>query len=179
MSREALGSLSRASSIPSGAGSTRVNYPGTVGYLAAIGLDDGRVEHLQDIKQPRIYTVTSLAYNRRARCSIQPTTRRIAISWRSTDDTQQRMLLKDARIGDLFNRSDRSLWGIRTFNGICTLVRILSRHSWNDLLLAHGETVYDLDVAPGDLVSASVGEIDGRRASRHEDGVAHVGRCDP
>ena len=39
------------------------------------------------------------------------------------DTTTRQQLLKDARIGDLsFNRSDRSLWGIRTFNGICTLV---------------------------------------------------------
>ena len=64
MSREALGSLSRAFVDPERrtiyAG---LNYPGTVGYLAAIGLDDGRVEHLHDIKQPRIYTVTSLAYD--------------------------------------------------------------------------------------------------------------------
>ena len=64
VSREALGSLSRAYVDPERrtiyAG---LNYPGTVGYIGAIGLDDGRVEHLQDIKQPRIYTVTSLAYD--------------------------------------------------------------------------------------------------------------------
>ena len=64
VSREALGSLSRAFVDPERrtiyAG---LNYPGTVGYIGAIGLDDGRVEHLQDIKQPRIYTVTSLAYD--------------------------------------------------------------------------------------------------------------------
>ncbi len=45
----------------------------------------------------------------------------------SVDPATQRttMLLKDARIGDLaFNRADRSLWGIRHLNGICTLVRI-------------------------------------------------------
>ena len=35
------------------------------------------------------------------------------------------MLMKDARIGDLaFDRADRTLWGIRHLNGICTLVRI-------------------------------------------------------
>ena len=68
VSREALGSLSRAYVDPERrriyAG---LNYPGTVAYVAAIGLDDGRVEHLQDIKQPRIYTVTSLAYDPAAR----------------------------------------------------------------------------------------------------------------
>src|SRR5262245_13948923 len=64
VSRDALGSLSRAyvdaerRRIYAG-----LNYPGTVGYIASIGLDDGRVEHLHDIKLPRIYTVTSLAYD--------------------------------------------------------------------------------------------------------------------
>ena len=36
-----------------------------------------------------------------------------------------RMLLKDARIGDIcFDESDRSLWGLRHLNGYVTLVRI-------------------------------------------------------
>src|SRR5688572_10088861 len=119
VSREALGSLSRAYVDPERrriyAG---LNYPGTVGYLAAIGLDDGRVEHLQDIKQPRIYTVTSLAYDPAARTLFYTADNAayrdlIALD---TETRQQRTLLKDARIGDLsFNRSDRSLWGIRTF----------------------------------------------------------------
>ncbi len=38
---------------------------------------------------------------------------------------KSRMLLKDARIGELvFDRTDRSLWGVRALNGIATLVRI-------------------------------------------------------
>src|SRR4029453_16814676 len=51
---------------------------------------------------------------------------------------------------------------IRTFNGICTLVRIPEPYtSWNAIYSwPYGETVYDLDVAPGgDLGSGSVGEI--------------------
>jgi hypothetical protein len=73
-------------------------------------------------------------------------------------------------VGDLvFDRSDRSLWGIRHFNGICSLVRIPHPyrewkrvHSW-----PYGEVVYDLDLSPdGKLLSASVGEIDGRQVLR-------------
>ena len=147
MSREALGSLSRAYVDPERrriyAG---LNYPGTVGYLAAIGLDDGRVEHLQDIKQPRIYTVTSLAYNPPSRTLFYTdNTAYRDLMALDTTTRQQRMLLKDARIGDLsFNRSDRSLWGIRTFNGICTLVRIPEPcTSWNAIYSwPCGETVY-------------------------------------
>ncbi len=87
-----------------------------------------------------------------------------------TTTRQQRTLLKDARIGDLsLNRSDRSLWGIRTFNGICTLVRIPAPYTtWNAIYSwPYGETAYDLDVSPdGELVSVSVGEIDGRQGVR-------------
>ena len=81
-----------------------------------------------------------------------------------------RVLLKDARIGDLaFNRADRSLWGVRHLNGICTLVRIPHPYTeWNQVpLWPYGEVVYDLDVSPdGRLLSASVGEINGRQSLR-------------
>jgi hypothetical protein len=173
VARDALGSLSRAYVDPERrriyAG---LNYPGTVGYIGAISLDDGHVEHLHDIKLPRIYTVTSLAYDPGARMlfytgdntayrdliALDPTTR------------EQRVLLKDARIGDLsFTRSDRSLWGIRTFNGICTLVRVPAPYTnWNAIYSwPYGEVAYDLDVSPdGELVSVSVGEISGRQSVR-------------
>jgi hypothetical protein len=173
VSREALGSLSRAYVDPERrriyAG---LNYPGTVGYLAAIGLDDGRVEHLQDIKQPRIYTVTSLAYDPAAHTLFYTADNAAYRDLIAVDTTtrQQRTLLRDARIGDLsFNGADRSLWGIRTFNGICTLVRIPAPYTnWNAIYSwPYGETVYDLDVSPdGDLVSVSLGEIDGRQGVR-------------
>jgi len=173
VSREALGSLSRAYVDPEHrriyAG---LNYPGTVGYLATIGLDDGRVEHLQDIKQPRIYTVTSLAYNPATQTlfyTADNTAYRDVIAL-DTRTRQQRTLLQDARIGDLsFSRSDRALWGIRTFNGICTLVRIPEPYTnWNAIYSwPYGEVAYDLDVSPdGQYVSASVGEINGRQTVR-------------
>ena len=40
-----------------------VNYPGTVGHVTALSLEDGRAERLADVKQPSIFTVTSLAWN--------------------------------------------------------------------------------------------------------------------
>ena len=173
ISREALGSLSRAFVDPERrrifAG---VNYPGTVAYLASIGLTDGRVEHLHDIKLPRIYTVTSLAYDPNAHAlfyTADNTAYRDLVAL-DTETRQQRTLLKDARIGDLsFNPTDRSIWGIRTFNGICTLVRIpFPYKDWNAIYSwPYGEVAYDLDVSPdGQLVSASVGEISGKQTVR-------------
>jgi hypothetical protein len=173
VSREALGSLSRAyvdlerRKIYAG-----LNYPGTVGYIAAIGLDDGHVQHLHDINLPRIYTVTSLAYSPGTGTlfyTADNTAYRDLIALDITTK-QQRTLLKDARIGELaFNASDQSLWGIRTFNGICTLVRIPAPYTdWNAIYSwPYGEVAYDLDVShDGQLVSASVGDISGRQTVR-------------
>jgi hypothetical protein len=76
-----------------------------------------------------------------------------------------KMLFKDARIGDLvFDKADRSLWGIRHLNGIVTLVQMpypykeyKQVHSW-----PYGEIVYDLDLSPdGKLLSASHTAING------------------
>ena len=124
----ALGSVSRAyydaasQTIYAG-----VNYPGAASHVAAISVATGRVDRIVDIKGPSIYTVTSLTYDPGSRTifytadngayrdvmSVNPATHRT------------RMLLKDARIGDLaFDKADGSLWGIRTLNGICSLVRI-------------------------------------------------------
>ncbi len=173
VSKQALGSLSRAyldrhtRTLYAG-----LNYPGTLGYIGAISLESGAIEKLRDIKEPRSYTVTSLAFD--------PTSETLFYTadntaWRDlmaldVHTKQERMLLKDARIGELaFNRADRSLWGVRTFNGICTLVRVpypyrdwQSVYSW-----PYGDTAYDLDLsADGTLASISVGEIDGRQVLR-------------
>jgi len=173
VSRQALGSLSRAfidterKKIYAG-----LNYPGQVGYLAAIALDGGDIEPLHEIKQPRMYTVTSLAFDPEARTLFYTADNAayrdlVAID---VDTRRQRTLLKDARIGELaFDRSDGSLWGIRVLNGICTLVQISAPYSeWHAIYSwPYGETVYDLDVSPdGQLVSASVGEISGKQTLR-------------
>jgi hypothetical protein len=171
VSRQALGSVSRA--YVSADGRTLyagLNYPGIVGHVAAISIADGAVHKLRDVKQPAMYTVTSLAYDPgsdtlfytndnygyRDLVSLDPRTK------------QTRLLLKHARIGDLaFDRADRSLWGIRAYNGVTTLVRIpypytdwTSVHSW-----PYGEIVYDLDVSPdGRMLSLSHGAIDGKQS---------------
>jgi hypothetical protein len=149
-----------------------MNYPGALGHLGAISLDGGAIEKLHEIKQPRSYTVTSLAFDPAAGTLFYTADN---TSWRDlmafdVKTKRERMLLKDARIGELvFDKADRSLWGVRTFNGICTLVRIpypyrewQSVYSW-----PYGETAYDLDLsADGTLASVSVGEIDGRQTLR-------------
>ncbi len=173
VSRQALGSVSRAyldrrtRTLYAG-----LNYPGTLGYVGAIPLDGGDIVKLRDIKEPRSYTVTSLAFDSESGTLFYTADN---TAWRDlmaldVKTKQERMLLRDARIGEIvFNKADRSIWGVRTFNGICTLVRVpypyndwQSMYSW-----PYGETAYDLDIsADGTLASVSVGEIDGRQVLR-------------
>jgi hypothetical protein len=78
-----------------------------------------------------------------------------------------KLLQKDARIGDLvFNRTDKTILGIRHMNGICTLVRIKAPYTaWEQVYSwPYGTTPYDLDVAPaGDRIVASFGHIEGKQ----------------
>ena len=171
LSRRALGSVSRAY-LDREAGKiyAAFNYPGVVAHVGAISLADGSVEKITDIKGPVIYEVTSLAYDPAARTLFYTADNNALRDLMAVDPRTKkaRMLIKDARVGDLaFDASDRSLWGVRHFNGICTLVRIPPPyrewhqvHSW-----PYGQVVYDLDVSPdGRLLSAAMGEVSGRQS---------------
>ena len=168
----ALGSVSRAFYDPS---SRRIyaafNYPGVVAHVGAIR-EDGRIEKLADIKGPTLYTVTSLAWDPSERVlyyTRDNAALRDLIRLDPATGRQQR-LMKDARIGDLaFNRADRSLWGIRHLNGICTLVRLEPPYrDWRQMVTwPYGTVMYDLDISPdGSKISASFGEISGKQEVR-------------
>src|SRR5204863_207802 len=78
-------------------------------------------------KGPVIYSVSSLAYEPATRTIFYTADNNAHRDLMAVDvrTKKTRMLIKDARVGDLaWNASDRSLWGIRHFNGICTLVRV-------------------------------------------------------
>jgi hypothetical protein len=168
-----LGSISRAF-LDKDAGKlyAAFNYPGVVAHVGAISLADGSMEKITDIKGPVIYAVSSLAYDPAGRTLFYTADNNAHRDLMAVDvrTRRTRMLIKDARVGDLaWNASDRSLWGIRHFNGICTLVRIpppynewFRVHSW-----PYGQVVYDVDVSPdGRLFSAAVGEVSGRHSLR-------------
>ncbi len=171
LSKRALGSVSRAWFDPD---TRRIygafNYPGVVGHVGSISLDDGSVERLKDVKGPVLYTVTSLAFDPKTKTVFYTTDNNAFrdIVALDTATKRTRVLLKDARIGDLaFNQADRSLWGIRHHNGICTIVRIAAPWTeWTQVKSwPYGPVVYDLDVSPdGSRVSASVGEVTGQHS---------------
>jgi hypothetical protein len=173
VSRRALGSVSRAWLDPGrGRLYAAFNYPGQVAHVGSISLEDGSLERLVNMKGPVMYTVTSLAFEPSSRTLFYTTDNNAFRDLVALDPVTRktRVLMKDARIGDLaYDASDRSLWGIRHFNGITTLVRI--PHPWTGWEQVHswpyGPVAYDLDVSPdGSLVSVSVGEVTGQHFLR-------------
>jgi hypothetical protein len=166
---QALGAVSRAYLDPERQKLyAAFNYPGVVAHVGAISLADGSVEKIRDVKDPEHYIVTSLAYDPDARLLLYTTDNYAYRDLVSLDPGtgRARVLIKDARIGDLvFDRKDRSLWGVRHFNGVATLVRIphpyrewKQVHSW-----PYGEAIFDIDVSPdGELLSTSHSDASGR-----------------
>jgi hypothetical protein len=140
-----------------------VRYPGQVAHIVALSRRDGSVRQLAEIKGPRGYTVTSLAYDPQSETlfftSNNTTTYRNleALDLRTG---KTRMLNHAARIGDIvFNPADRSLWGLRFANGRDVLVRLPPPYNeWFRLYtFAPDEVAFDLDLSPdGTLASVSV-----------------------
>jgi hypothetical protein len=145
-------------------------YPGVVGHLGAVSLKDGSTRRLTDIKAPMKYRVTSLAYDPDQQTLFFTTDNLRLRDLRTIPlaGGKERMLIEDARIGDLaFNRADQTLWGVRTDSAYVTLVRINPPYDgWQTIhTLPYGQILSDLDVSPdGTLLSASVEQVDGSQA---------------
>jgi len=173
VSKRALGSISRAYHDPArGRIYAAFNYPGVVAHIGAISTSTGEVEHLTDIKGPRIYQVTSLAYDAGTGTIFYTTDNnglrdlvKLDVATRRTETLQ-----KDLRVGDLaFCRADRSLWGVRHLNGLVSIVRMAPPYTdWTRVVtLPYGQVVYDLDVSPdGTQVVMGYGDVSGRQKVR-------------
>lgn len=168
-----LGGVSRAYLDPGGKKLyAAFNYPGVVAHVGAISLENGAVEKIAEVKDPLGYFVTSLAFDPDRGMLFYTTDNHEMRDVRSLDPRtgESKLLLPAARIGDLvFNRADRSLWGVRSNNGIATLVRIPAPYTeWKQVRSwPYGEVPYDLDLSPdGTLLSASVSSVDGQHTLR-------------
>jgi hypothetical protein len=165
-----LGSISRAFvDEKAGVLYSAVRRPGVLAHLGAISLADGGIEHLEDIKGPALYKVTSLVHVPQSNLLVYTTDNNLIRDLVAYDlgTGDSRLLQKDARIGDLaLAASTGDLYGIRHQNGLATLVRIPPPYEkWTQVhTFPYGTDVYDIDVSPdGTLLSASVGAIDGRQ----------------
>ena len=173
ISRTGLGSISRGFVDPkTNSLIAAFRYPGTIGFIGRLDLSTGKLTKLQEIKGMMLYRVTSLAFDPALRVAYYTEDNYafrdiVAVN---VDTGRKRMLLKDARIGDLvLNPVDRSLWGIRHQNGFATIVRIPAPYtSFNQVhTFKYGQTPFDLDISPdGALVSASFGEVNGNQTVR-------------
>ena len=144
-----------------------VNYPGQTAYIAAIDVHTGTMAKIVDVKGPALYFVSSLAYD--------PTNKIIFYTsdnndWRDLlvadlKTGNSKVLIKDVRTGELtYNKTDNSLWGIRHFNGIATIVRIPFPYTeWNQVYsLPYGETMYDIDIShDGKIITGALAEVNG------------------
>ena len=149
-----------------------MRYPGVVAHIGEYSLDERKVRHLEDVKVPMLYTVTSVAYDPDSETVFYAADNKAYRDLMAVDVNtgKARMLQHDARIGELvFNRSDRSLWGLRHLSGYVSLVRI--EHPYDEWDLIHtfpyGTIVYDMDVSrDGELLSASFGDVEGQQSIR-------------
>jgi hypothetical protein len=167
ISNRALGSVSRAFyDSTNNMLYTALLYPGQTARIAAIDIHSGEINKISEVRGPALYYVASLAYDS-SRGQIFFTTDNM--QWRDLKMVdvrtgKSRTLIKDARTGDLaFNPADKSLWGVRHYNGISTIVRIPPPYNeWNYVYSwPYGKDFYDLDISPdgstliGALVEAS------------------------
>ena len=148
---------------------TALYHPGRPAYLASISMVDGKISHLHDVKGPALFFVTSLAYD--------STTGNLFYTANNNEhrevhlynvfDGDAKQLMDDVRIGDLvFNYFDSSLWGVRHYNAISTLVRMPYPYDeWNQIYSwPYGKDVYDLDISSdGRFLSASLSHVSGRQ----------------
>jgi len=173
LSPRGLGSMSRGYIDPkTNSLIAAFRYPGTIGFVGRMDLATGKLTKFQEIKGMMLYKVTSLAFDPDSRTAFYTEDNAafrdlLAVN---VDTGRKRMLQKDARIGDLvFNRVDKSLWGIRHENGLATIVRIPAPYtSFNQVhTFKYGQIPFDLDISPdGTKLSASFGEVNGTQSVR-------------
>jgi hypothetical protein len=171
LSEGGLGSVSRAyydsnrNSLIAG-----IRYPGVVAHVGEYSLETRKIRHLEDIKVPMMYRVTSVAYDADSETVFYTADNYAYRDLIALDINtgKARMLLHDARIGELvYNRSDRSIWGIRHLNGYVSLVRIpYPYEEWNLVhAFPYGTIAYDLDISPdGEYLTGSFGDVQGNQA---------------
>jgi hypothetical protein len=168
LTNQVLGSVSRAWYDSVNASIlVAVRHPGQEAHIASIAIASGRFTRIIDIPGASGLSVTSLAFDPSSRTLFYTTNN---ADWRNLlaldmATGRKRMLIRDSRIGDLaFNRTDRSLWGVRHDNGFSTLVRIPYPYTeWNQVhTLPYGRDLFNLDISPdGSALIGSMSEISG------------------
>jgi len=146
-----------------------VNYPGQVAHIAAMNIRSGKMKTVCNLKGPDLFFVTSLAYDPDSATLFYTTDNSYWRDLKKVDLKSKRstILMKDCRVGDLaFNRADRSLWGVRHYLGISTLVRIpYPYREWNQMFSwPYGVDLYDIDISPdGKKIIGALTSVTGKQ----------------
>jgi hypothetical protein len=147
-----------------------IRVPGVLPSISEISLNDGNIRHVTDITAPVLYVVTSLAYDPTTRTAWYTTKNNAARDLMQLDVNtgDKKTLISHGRIGDLaFNGADRSLWAVRSFGGLATIVRLRPPYTEENQIhtFDYGEVASDLAISPnGQFLCASVAEINGDQA---------------
>ncbi|MFH1312408.1 MAG: hypothetical protein ABIJ00_04195 [Candidatus Eisenbacteria bacterium] len=168
LSPHALGSVSRGYYNPKDRKIyAALLYPGETAHIAALDIDTGRLKKVCDVRGAALYYVTSLAYDPESGTLFFTTDN---AGWRDlvavdVETGETRLLIKDVRTGDLtFNRSDKSIWGVRHYNGLSTIVRIpYPYEEWNHVYsFTYGKDIFDIDISPdGRYVTGALTDVSG------------------
>ncbi len=170
ITKTGLGSVSRSYFVPERQKIlTAIRYPGQVAHLAEIDVVSGEIEKLKNLKGAALYFVTSLAYDQQDK-KVYYTTNNYG--WRDLNlldlnTGKSEILIKELRGGSLtFNKQDSSLWGVRHFNGISTLIRMpYPYNEWDQIYsFPYGRDLYDIDISPtGDRITAALSHTNGKQ----------------
>ena len=146
-----------------------IRYPGQVAHISAIDVNTGEIDKICEVKGPALFYTSSITYDPAEELIFYTTDNK---RWRdlyvvSLKSGKSKKLLKDVRTGDLtFNLMDKSIWGVRHYNGYSTLVRIPYPYiEWNQIYtFPYGRDIFDIDISPdGSMVTASLADITGRQ----------------
>jgi hypothetical protein len=168
VAHEGLGSVSRAFyDSSSGVMYVAINYPGQTAHIAAINVKTGELTKIHDVRGAALFYVTSLAYDRSTRTLFYTSDNNHERSLNALDlrTGSTKVLLGKLRAGDLaFNPKDKSIWGVRHFNGYSTLVRIpYPYNDWNSVYIwEYPRDLFDIDISPdGSTLTGALSLIDG------------------
>lgn len=146
-----------------------VAKPGDVSHITMINTEDGSEERLIDINSPALHFVSSLAYDSKTSTLFYTDDNN---KWRDlysvdVETKEKKRLIKDFRTGELtFNPNDKSLIGVRHYNGISSLVKIPPPYEeWNLIHnMPYGEDIFDIDISPdGEVMTAAIASVSGKQ----------------
>jgi hypothetical protein len=148
---------------------TAVAKPGEISHIAEVNPATGSMRRVVDIESPALHFVSSLAFDPENRTIFYTDNNN---SWRhlmahNLNTGKTSPLIREVRTGDLvFNPADRSIWGVRHYHGIVSLVRIPYPYTeWNRIRsMPYGEDIFDIDISPdGKQLSAAIADVSGNQ----------------